>query len=217
MNSKKLGWLILLPMVAGPMAANAQTETLDYVGSPFTSLTIGGNLNNGLQNTIPENTGELVLSSPLGDNLHNAAIMPISWSFDNNTQFGSIYLNSNSPFAGEPGASSSFTFSTDASGSLTGWSLSVIGGIFEGTNSPSFASITISNAGDSYSAGFSSPECAAPPGVVTGCFTIAESNIAPGNWGSTISHVPEIDPASAASGLALLLGGCAVLLGRRKL
>ena len=217
MNSKKLGWLALLPMVAGPMAANAQTETLDYIGSPFTSLTIGGNLSNGLQNMTPENTGELILSSPLGDNLHNAAIMPVSWSFNSNTPFGSIYLNSNGPFAGEPGASSSFAFSTDASGSLTGWSLNVIGGIFEGTNSPSFASITISNAGDSYSAGFSSPECAAPPGVVTGCFTIAESNVAPGNWSSSISHVPEIDSGSTAGALTLLLGGCAVLLGRRKL
>ena len=215
MNSKIFRLLVLGSMVAGPMAANAQTETLDYIGSPFTSRSIDGNLTNGLANAIPANAGELVLGSPLGDSLNNAAVTPLSWSFDSNTQFGSIYLNSSNPFAGGPGESMSFMFSTDANGVLTGWSIAVVGGIFQGTNSPSFASVTIGNAGDSFSSGFSSPECAVPPGVPAPCYTVTESNAAPGSWSSTIARAPEIDSASAAGALTLLLGGIAVLRGRR--
>jgi hypothetical protein len=215
MNSKHLGLLALVFVIASPKVASAQTETLGYGGSAFTSLTINGNLSIGLQNMIPANTGELVLSSPLGDNLHNAAITPVSWSFDATAPFGG-YLDSNGPTAGGPGQSASFVFSTDASGALTGWNINILGGILSGTNSPSFAAITLGNAGDSYSAGFSSPSCAALPGVVTGCFTIAESNNASGSWSSTITRVPEIDSASAAGGLTLLFGSLAVLLSRRK-
>jgi hypothetical protein len=43
------------------------------------------------------------------------------------------------------------------------------------------------------------------------------SNTTPGVWTSPAAKAPEIDPESAASGLTLLLGGLAVLLGRRKL
>jgi hypothetical protein len=215
MNIKILRLLALGSMVAGPMAANGQTETLDYIGSPFTSRSIDGNLTNGLANAIPENAGELVLGSPLGDNLNDAAVTPLSWSFDSNTQFGSVYLNSHNPAAGDPGDSMSFMFSTDAHGVITGWSIAVIGGIFEGTNSPSFAQITIGNAGDTFSTGFSSPSCAVPPGVPAPCYTVTESNAASGSWNSTIARAPEIDFTAAAGGLTLLLGSIAVLRGRR--
>jgi hypothetical protein len=198
-----------------PVIATAQTETLDYVGSAFTSLTIDGNLSNGLQNTIPENTGELVLSSPLGDNLHNAPITPISWSFDTTTQFGSLYLNSKYTL-GAPGAPPLFLFSTDANGVLTGWNIDILAGILGGTNSPSFASVTITNAGDTYSSGFSTPSCGAPPGVVTPCFRVSESNAAPGKWSSAVSSAPEMDPASAASGLTLLFGVLALMRSTRR-
>jgi hypothetical protein len=215
MNKTILGWLGV-GMLAAPIMANAQTETLDYTGSPFTSLSIDGNLSNGLANAIPRNAGELVLASPLGDNLNNVAVIPISWSFDSNTQFGSIYLNSSNPAAGDPGDSMSFLFSTDANGVLTGWNIAVVGGIFEGTNAPSFAAITIGNAGDTYSSGFSNPSCNAPPGVPVDCYTVTESNAAAGFWKATVTQAPEMDPASAASGLTLLLGGLAVLRSRRK-
>ena len=216
MNRTILRMLALGTMVAGPMAANAQTETLDYIGSPFTSRNIDGDLTNGLANTIAENAGQLVLSSPLGDNLNNAVVTPLSWSFDSNTQFGSIYLNSHNPAAGDPGDSMSFLFSTDAKGAITGWSIAVIGGIFEGTNSPSFADITIGNAGDTFSTGFSSPECAVPPGVPAPCYTVTESNAAPGSWNTSIARAPEIDSTSAAGALTLLLGCIAVLRGRKE-
>ena len=214
MNSKRLGFLALILIVFRPVVATAQTETLDYVGSAFTSLTISGNLSNGLRNMIPENTGEVVLSSPLGDSLQNVVVTASSWSFDSTTQFGSVYLNSNYP--SPPGALPLFMFSTDANGVLTGWNIDVTGGTGGSTNSPSFATVTVRNAGDTYSSGFSTPSCAAPPGVVTPCFGISESNSAPGHWSAAISPAPEIDPASAASGLTLFFGALAVLRSKRR-
>jgi hypothetical protein len=214
MNSKILRLLALGSMVAGPMAANAQTETLDYIGSPFTSRSIDGDLTSGLANSIAENAGQLVLSSPLADNLNNAAVTPLSYSFDSNTQFGSIYLNSHNPAAADPGDSMSFIFSTDAKGVITGWSIAVIGGIFGGTNSPSFAQFTAGNAGDSFSTGFSTPSCAAPP--PTPCYTVTQSNAVSGSWNSTIARAPEIDFTSAAAALTLLFGCIAVLRGRAR-
>jgi hypothetical protein len=47
--------------------------------------------------------------------------------------------------------------------------------------------------------------------------TLEVSNKTAGGWLVTTTQAPEIDPASAASGLTLLLGGLAVLRGRRKL
>jgi hypothetical protein len=215
MSRKHLGLPSLILMALSPVVASAQPETLDYVGSAFTSVTISGNLTNGLHSLILENTGEVVLSSPLGDNLHNAAVTPTSWSFDSTTQFGSIYLNSNNPFSGQ-NPPPMFMFSTDANGVLTGWNIDIVGGIFGGTNSPSFASVTITNPGDTFSSGFSTPSCAAPPGVVTPCFNILESNSAAGHWSSTVRSAPEIEPASAASGLTLFFGALAVMLSKRK-
>jgi hypothetical protein len=48
---------------------------------------------------------------------------------------------------------------------------------------------------------------------------MSECNVTPGLACTTTSlqlKAPEIDPASATSGLTLLLGGCAVMIGRRK-
>lgn len=214
MNSKTIGFLILA-LCGQSMVANAQTETLNYTGSLFTSLTISGNSTNALANAPAQNMGDLVFSSPLADNLNNVAVTPLSYSFNSGTQFGGIYLNSSNPQSGSPGNAASFIVSTDSSGMLTGWNINVTGGIFGGTNSPSFASILISNSGDSFSTGFSTPSCAAPPGVSTPCYTVSENNSARGFFSSTIA-APEIDGASAASGLTLLLGGFAVLRGGRK-
>jgi len=217
MNHKIQG-LLTFALLGAPLAALAQMETLDYTGSPFTSLSISGNLSNGLANSVLANAGDIVLSAPLGDNLSNVAVTPISWSFDSNTQLGGIYLNSNNPVAGGPGESTSFIFSTDATGMLTAWSLKVTDGILFGTNTTSFAAFTASsNAGDTFSSGFSTPACAAPPPLPNPCFNVIESGAAPGSWKATMTATPEIDPASTASGLALLLGGLVVLCGRRRL
>ena len=210
MNYKILGSLIFL----APMTANAQTETFDYLGNLFTSVSVTGN-NDGFPNPI-RNTGELVLSSPLGDNLHNVAVTPLSFSFDSNSAFAP-FLDSNNPFSG-PSDVASFRVSTDANGMLTAWNIVVSSAILRGTNAESFAAVTINNnAGDSFSAGASNPSCGQPPGPPPGCFLLTDSTGAPGVWRESITKAPELDPASLASSLTLFLGGLAVLRGRRKL
>ncbi len=201
-------------LMTAPIAAFAQSETLDYFGSAFTSGSITGNAASAAQDGIPtSNTGEIVLSAPLGDNLNNVAVNPVSYTFDSSNRFGSFYLSSQSPVRGAPGNYASFLFSTNAVGVVTGWNIDVVGGIFGGTNSPSHASVSITNAGDTFSAGFSTPSCGAPTGG--GCYQIRESNTSPGSFSSSGARAPEIDPRSAMSALTLLLGGLAVLRGRR--
>jgi hypothetical protein len=98
---------------------------------------------------------------------------------------------------------------TTANGVVTGaivdWDKPAIGGsyIFD-------ISFSIGPHGDTYNnfaAGGPSGECLPYCGVM-------ESNSTPGVW--EVVRAPEIDPASAASGLTLLLGSIAVLRGRRK-
>jgi hypothetical protein len=206
--------LLGVVLMTAPIAAFAQTETLDYFGSPFTSVSISGNSTVAAQDGIPtSNTGEIVLSAPLGDNLNNVAVNPESYTFDSSNRFGSFYLSSQSPFRNTPGNYASFSFSTNAAGVVTGWNIDVVGGIFVGTNSPSHASVTITNGGDTFSAGFSSPSCSAPNGG--SCYQIRESTSSPGSFSSSGARAPEIDPRSAMSALTLLLGALAVLRGRR--
>ena len=192
-------------------AAHAQTETLDYVGSAFTSVTITGNMSSGSANSVPENTGEIVFSSPLADNLNNVSVNPLSYTFDSTTEFG-LYLSSNNPYAGFPGNSASFLVSTNANGVLVGWNIAVTGGVFAGTNTTSYADLTITDTGDTYSSGLSSPECAQP--TSTECYQVTESNTSKGSWSPT-ANAPEIDPASAASAVTLLFFSIALMGGKR--
>ncbi len=205
--------MVLMLMAVTP-SAFAQTETLDYSGSAFTSVSISGNLASAERDGIlGSNTGQIVLSAPLGDNLNNVAVNPVSYSFDATNAFGALFLTSQGPFRGEPGTYASFLFSTNAAGVLTGWNINLVGGISGGTNSPSHVSMTISNAGDSFAAGFTSPSCDSPGGGT--CYQIRESNTLPGSFSASSARAPEIDPRSATSALTLLLGGLAVLRGRR--
>ncbi len=211
MDYKILG-LVAIGLLEMSVVANAQTETLEYTGSPFTSLSFTGTMSDAVANSIPQNTGELVLSSPLGDNLHNFAVTPVSWSFNSSTP-NSVFLKSNNPFPG-PGDVATFLFSTNANGMLTAWNIVVSGGILQNATATSFAAVTINTAGDSFSSGASSPSCSLfKPN--TACFTLKQSNTAAGVWTVSLAKAPEIDPASASTGLTLLLGGLAVLCGRR--
>jgi hypothetical protein len=89
-------------------------------------------------------------------------------------------------------------------GAIVNWDNPAIGGsyIYD-------VSFSIGPQGDSYDnivAGGPTGECIPYCGVM-------ESNSTPGTW--QVVRTPEIDPASAASGLTLLLGSIAVLRGRR--
>src|SRR5690348_1106658 len=210
MNAGKIV-IVSVILAASPVLAGAE-ETLQYIGSPFTSLTITGNIANALaMDTPPENTGEIVLAAPLGDNLDDAPVTPLSWSFDDGTSLGGFYLMS------ELSSNTlTFTASTNAQGNLTAWSINAGGNDFGSTNTPSFATMTIANGGDSFAVGESGFECSPPPGGLTPCYNVSESNSSPGIWKAEVSSVPEIDMASAYAALTVLLGGLAILRGARR-
>lgn len=202
-------WIAALLTAGVPLAASAQTETLDYLGSPFTNLTVSGNVADGLANAPLAMTGQVVLSAPLGDDLSNFQVTPLSWTFSG------LYLSSSGPVSSQPDNFAQFSVSTDANGALTGWDVSIDAGFFDGTNAPSGTTLSLTDSGDTLVSFVSGPACAAPPGISVPCFNVSESNDAPGSWSSAATRAPEIDPGSAASAFTLLLGSLLLLRGRR--
>ena len=181
-----------------PMIAGAQTETLDYTGAAFTPVSI--NVHFG----IPYITGEIQLSAPLGANLTDATVVPVSWSF-NDPNLSSVVAST-----GPCCTTDSFSFTT-VNGVITGWDVDVSYLNSTGT-SKTWSSIILSGVtGDTYKTGYSTPGCKGDPDP---CFSLTQTTT-PGSWSASVAAAPEIDPTSAAGGLALLLGGLAVLRGRK--
>jgi hypothetical protein len=213
---------IVLAGICLPLAANAQSETLTYTGYQFNQASFGGNLSLAEAYAPAMDSGTIVLSTPLGDNLNDVFVTPQSYVFAGGGPL-SGYLNSaDNPFSGQFRNVATFEFSTDATGMLTQWDVNVTGGVFAGTNSPSSASVTLGMSGDTFSAGLSSPSCEAPPAATIPCFSISESNIGSpfsgaGHWSQTIApSAPEIDPGTVGSALTLLAGLVALVRARRR-
>jgi hypothetical protein len=203
MHGKTLG---LLGFSLAASIASAGTETLNYAGSVMSVVS-----ESGYAPPAPfAMVGSITLSTPLGANLTDAVITPSAWSF--NTPLGEL----TSTFAASQPYDSGATFEiSTVHGAITSWSIDLFGGITEGTNSPSAESAMLTTGGDSYSGYFSSPSCNAPPGVPTPCFQLSLANTQGGTW--TTATAPELDGASPAAALTLLLGGLAVLCGGRQM
>jgi hypothetical protein len=222
----RLGIFMAVSILAGispPLVAHANTETLTYTGIPFTQAALGGNLSLAAAYAPAMDAGTVVLSTALGDNLNNVFVTPESYAFEGGGPTSNYLGSATNPYVGEYGNVATFEFSTDSTGMLTQWNVNITGGVFAGTNSPSSASVTLTMAGDTFSAGFSTPSCAAPPGVTIPCYSISESNISPpfyaaGHWEQTIApQAPEIDPGMAGCGMTLLAGCLAMLRGRKRI
>lgn len=205
MKSKNWGFLAMA-CVAAPFAANSQTTTLDYQGSVFTNVSDSGNASFPDVPVLASLMGDVVLAVPLGANLNNAQVVPTAFAFN------APLINSQFFSPGYTGSSASFAFSTNNAGTITGWSVD-LSFTYLGTNSPSGNTIVLGPSGDTYT-GFGST----PSGCgTTGCSVfIQEGNTKPGVW-SVPQQAPEIDPATAAGGVTLLLGSLAVLRGGRRL
>jgi hypothetical protein len=208
-------WFIALACFVLSDACYAQTEMLTYTGSAFTQADFSGNVSIAEAQSPPQNTGSIVLSAPLGDNLTNSIVMPASWAFDSTTLLGGVYLNSGNPELGLTNNYATFQFSTDLTGAITQWDVE-IHGLTIGTSAPSGASLSITTSGDTYSSFASNSECAKPPGVPIPCYNISESNDAAGQWSQSVAPAPEIDPGMAGSALTLLAGMLAIVRSRRQ-
>ena len=208
MNSKILG-LLAVGMMAGPISGNAQPTTYTYQGAAFTAFTQDITPPAGFTSvSVPSNfgvgplNGFITLSAPLGDNLNNVTVTPTFVDI-------SSYIS--------PLFKGIFAFSTDGHGAIDGWSISLDGSIGgPGGYTLTAASSDIGGVGGDSAAmsttctAFFSPSPKPPHGFGCGA---SGSNMKAGVW-SSATKAPEIDPASAASGLTLLLGGIAVLRGR---
>jgi hypothetical protein len=154
----------------------------------FTTLDYQGNVMNG------------------GDQLTGSITFSGSGATSNVTSF-QFNVTDGTPLGDGPYPSIALTTANGVvTGAIVDWDKPEIGGsyIFD-------ISFSIGPQGDTYNnfaAGGPAGECIPICGVM-------ESNSTPGVW--EVVRAPEIDPACTASGLTLLLGGIAVLRGRRKL
>jgi hypothetical protein len=207
MNNRVLG-LLAVGLMAGPTSVNAQATTYTYQGAPlFGSVDISPPAGADSFTMPPFAVGTLngfiILSAPLGDNLNNVSVTPVF-----------VDISTGGPlFRGD------FTFSTNANGAIDGWSISLDGSV-PGPGGYELMATSVDRGGVGKDSATLSAFCTAfftsgsPQSFGCGSSGI---NTAPGVWTSPATQAPEIDPASAASGLTLLLGAVAVLRGRRKL
>jgi hypothetical protein len=211
MKSKILGLLAVGSMV-GPITANAQSTTYTYQGATLNGgLDISppaGSTSFSVPPILPVGTlsGSVTLSAPLGDNLNNFSVTPTEITM----LTGGVGLEFRSTVA----------FSTNGKGAIDGWSMSLAGFVGgPGGWTETLTSSDIGGVGGDFAT--ISANCTAffPPSLLPpqsfNCGSTG-SNTKPGVWTSPPAKTPEIDPASAASGLTLLLGGVAVLRGQRK-
>jgi len=190
--------LVAALTIAAPFTATAQA-TYDYTGAAFTNQTVVGTSE---FTAIAALDGQIILNTPLPQNGTTTNASLIYWGF--NAAGGNLNL----PYEveAEPEvSSSSFSFTT-VNGVITAWSMNMISG--GGPGSYADWSVTSTNAGDSY---LYTNETFCGQGD---CASITEKSTVAGTW-TAVANTPEIDPASAASGLTLLLGVLLVMRGRR--
>jgi hypothetical protein len=227
MNNKILA-MLTVGLMAAPIAAPAQITTLDYqsalsggttyynnptppqlltpqqFAASFTSAPFTGNITASLQES--GSAGGEVLSGTV--NVTGSAGTNI------NLSFGLAALEYGSPpFLAFDGSSGTVNLLM-SNGAITGATMDIT---FSSYHEPTMF-LTIGPTGsatlDYLYNGTNGPCTQQGADEPNPCTLTAASNSA-GVWQAT--GAPEIDPASAASGLTLLLGGLAVMRGRRKL
>jgi hypothetical protein len=197
MNRKFFG-LVGAACLLGPIGAHAQTEILNYVatGTGYTGIGLQdstGNINWSDTPLTGPITAQIVLSGPL------SAPTLVSWNvgFDGIGGNGGDAQEGTSPwFLG----SGLLELTTNSQGAITGANVNQ----FNFIGSQGYTSFDIMSGAAmtqtyQYTGGMS-------------FYQAYMVNSTPGVW--TVS-VPEIDSAFALSGIVLLLGGMAVLRGRR--
>jgi hypothetical protein len=202
MNTKILG-LLAVALLVGPIVANAQADILDYQGAPLTVVS-------STPLIIPP--GYQLYSNPF---ISSLGTDPISGFIGLDTPLpvnGTTAGNGALEIGGISMGVTSAEFVT-TNGVLTSWSVSASdsaggpGGYWE-------LDLTVTSTGDS----FNGSQDVLVYNPITPYFLVPEytailsDNSTPG---TLTTQAPEIDPASAASGLTLLLGSIVVLRGRR--
>lgn len=216
-----------------PGAASAQVR-YDYVGKPIT-VTVNTATSAGgpapYTETFPF-LGSITLAQALNQNEANQQVVPLSYSFSNTggPQGGPTLSYDPAAVGPDPGSigtygNTSYLVPGGANPITSGWaagygslptlsfytvdgSITAFDMTFSGFNDYINEQLTLTSSGDSFSGTYCNAHCIGYAAQEQG------SNQVGGAW--TVA-APEIDPASAASGLTLLLGTLLVLRGRRPL
>ncbi len=199
------------------MAAHAASETLTYTSADFTSTygNVAPNSDFTVTLTLDTALGVSRTSSYTSSDLSNVVFTTVQGGSTDVQSFTSSQLQG-----------SDFFFTTNASGQITGWDFTA--GLLSPTgfstpsNNSSNESCTSGNynsqnygaTGDWYdykpSSSTAADACTYNP--ANGCGTTGGSATAVGKW----TVAPEVNAANAGTGLTLLFGALAVLIGRRR-
>jgi len=124
-----LGALVSIASIGLSPSAMADS-TYTYTGQPYS--TTSPNLCDGTYLPVCTSigvSGTIVLASPLGDNLNDAFVTPVMFSFSGGTD--AFDLTQSSSLAIE-----TFQFSTDANGDIIGWAIQLATSSSNCTNGP---------------------------------------------------------------------------------
>jgi hypothetical protein len=229
---------VLAMQLAGSIAANAQITTLEYQGNVMSGISTylpSGFVTSTLMPPLPTAsfTGTFTASVTLSGSISANDLLLVSYGVNLNGSNGTSFALNNISAGQAPvipegapdfcSATGSCIDLTTAKGAITGATIEFLNTPYHGSQSE----VTIGPTGDSFSYLFasingtcenmfypvsSSSEYSYPGATINPC-TVKVSNTKAGGW--TVTRTPEIDPASAASGLTLLLASLAVLRGRR--
>src|SRR5271168_3394323 len=110
----------ILALAFMAQGALAQCLTYTYTGSPFTSVAVTGTLNNlTVHSPI---VARITLAAPLPANAVNVSVLPTIWDY---TLVDQNLTSTNGWFAFYENTPESFAFSTDASGNIVGWNVTI--------------------------------------------------------------------------------------------
>jgi len=230
MKSYVAGWILLGGSI-GPLAAHAASETLTYTSADLSNTYSTGTFAGEVSGTNSYFTASLTLNAPLTANMNDVNVSSEVASLVFTT------IDPNAPTADQkyvldltPAQAqvSAFYLSTNSSGVVTAWNFTA--GITEPSLSSTSDVLYHSCYGENCAAGsYNGQNYAATgdwydyePGSATasdgctynpvaGCGTGGGTG-AVGKWSVA---APEMSPASAISGLLLVIGGVAVLRGHR--
>jgi hypothetical protein len=227
MNIKLLG-LLTITLMAEPMCANAQITTLEYQSNTLTGSTTY--YNNPIPPIFltPQQFAASFTTAPfigtiteslsvINDNPGESLSGVVNLTGYNGTSISlgvdvSAFGNTPQSLTTYAGASGTIDL-IESKGAITGATMDIT---FSSYHSPTMY-LTIGPTGDSFVytyAGTNGP-CTQQGADEPNPCTIGAYSDAAGVW--QVSRVPEIGPASVAGELTLVLGGVAVLRGRRRL
>jgi hypothetical protein len=234
MQAKIVGTLALsLAALTGSMVAYAASETLTYTSAPFTSVYNASSSSPADVAVGSVFTATVTLNAPLTKNLATGGASGNESGDVTSLVFTTVDGSKTNTITVTPGqgSGSSFDFTTNSLGQITGWDFTAgivansttgqqlpasLDELFhscfnDGCTSGNYNGQGYSTTGDWYDY-MPSSSTASDGCTYTNTKSCGNSSGAVGKW----TVAPELSASNAGTGLTLLFGGLAVLFGRRR-